>query len=961
MKAARALQPEDQIAHYRIVSPLAAGGMGEVYLAQDQSLERSVALKVLPPELTRSEERVRRFIREAKSASSLNHPNIVTIYEIGQDAIRPAAGAAPDAGSSSVHYISMELVSGETLGTKIHHDKTDLRTLLGYLAQAAEGLAKAHAAGIVHRDLKPSNIMVSKDGFTKILDFGLAKLTERGAAEGDATQGATQAEEGTRAGVVMGTVGYMSPEQVQGKAVDHRSDIFSFGTILYEAATRTKPFVADSDVETMHRILHDKPRPVEELNVDAPAEVRRLIRRCLAKNPEQRLQSAKDLALELREIVDEYDSLSPSGTSATVGSGAAAALEPRGRRSTMLIAGAIVVGLAGISLGVWGLTRHGGGANQASQTMRIASLTSVGDVQDAVLSPDGRYLAYVNGPLGHRNVTVRQVATGSDVVILSDRSDEPHGLRFSADSNYLFYLGRDPETPNYSALFQVPSLGGQSTKRLFDVDSRIALSPDGKQVAFVRGLPQAAMTNLVIADLDTAHERIVAKTEPGETMLTNSTSWSPDGTRIAVIQIQTEGKDRPLPRTVIYEAKNGKTVSLPPIPWPVVREAVWLPDGKGLVIAGLDPSRSLVNQIGILSLPDGAWHAITNDVNNYAALSVQADGRTIAAVRTQRTGNIWSAAPAGAADARPLTNTSSSDNAVGTFTPADGGGVLYVAPRDGRPQIFSISPDGGEPRALTSERGFIGDMRSAGTSIFSTRFGETDLVSHIYRMDRDGGNPKMLTDLPNVQIADVSPDGSTVLFSRAERAGEIWTVPGEGGAPRLFASGKSMNPGLGFSPDGSRVALGDLVEKDGRAWRALRFVSAGDGATLGTIVLPSDAEQWDWAPDGSKIAFVRRGREASDVFQLDPKGGTEQPLFHWPHGAIVGYDRSPDGKRVALTSLEGQQANLWVVDADGRNATRLTDFKTGRIFAAAWSRDGKRILFGYGELSSDVVLIRDFQ
>src|SRR6185503_5154046 len=167
----RALQPQDQIAHYRIVGPLGAGGMGEVYLAQDQTLERNVALKILPPELVRSEDRVRRFVREAKSASSLNHPNIITIYEIGEDRVRTPEGegaGAAESGSTSVHFISMELVSGETLTTKIHHDKTDLRTLLGYLAQAAEGLAKAHAAGIVHRDLKPGNIMVSKDGFAKV-------------------------------------------------------------------------------------------------------------------------------------------------------------------------------------------------------------------------------------------------------------------------------------------------------------------------------------------------------------------------------------------------------------------------------------------------------------------------------------------------------------------------------------------------------------------------------------------------------------------------------------------------------------------------------------------------------------------------------------------------------------------------------------------------------------------------
>src|SRR5437773_8336522 len=206
----RTLEPGSHISHYRVVGPLGAGGMGEVYLAQDLSLERNVALKVLPPHLIRNEERVRRFVLEAKSASSLSHPNIVTIYEIGQDAVRSREGeTSAEAAASPVHFISMELVSGETLAAKIHHEKTDLRTLLGYLAQAAEGLAKAHAAGIVHRDLKPSNIMVSKDGFAKILDFGLAKLTEKQSADPDVTSAPTMVADATDAGAVLGTAGYM--------------------------------------------------------------------------------------------------------------------------------------------------------------------------------------------------------------------------------------------------------------------------------------------------------------------------------------------------------------------------------------------------------------------------------------------------------------------------------------------------------------------------------------------------------------------------------------------------------------------------------------------------------------------------------------------------------------------------------------------------------------------------------
>jgi hypothetical protein len=279
------------VARYRLLSLLGAGGMGEVYLARDEALGRSVALKILPPELVRNEERVRRFVQEAKAASSLSHPHIVAIHEIGEAEVRPERGAEDAAGASAgpathVHFIAMELVSGRTLRDLIHKDRTDLQTLVRHLAQAAEGLAKAHAAGIVHRDLKPENIMVSSDGYAKVLDFGLAKLTEAGGGA-DLTTAPTELARTTAAGVILGTVGYMSPEQVQGRTVDHRSDIFSFGCILYEAAARQRPFQADSDIETLHRILKERPAPLDELNTQVPGELRRLVRRCLAKSPDQ--------------------------------------------------------------------------------------------------------------------------------------------------------------------------------------------------------------------------------------------------------------------------------------------------------------------------------------------------------------------------------------------------------------------------------------------------------------------------------------------------------------------------------------------------------------------------------------------------------------------------------------------------------------------------------------------------
>ncbi len=316
----------------------------------------------------------------------------------------------------------MELIAGQTLTTLIHAEKTPLKSLLGFLAQVAEGLSKAHAAGIVHRDLKPGNIMVSADGYAKILDFGLAKLTEAGGPDADASTATTMAADSTGAGIVVGTAGYMSPEQVQGRKVDHRSDVFSFGCILYEAATRRRPFAAATGVETMHRILHEKPVPVEEIDASVPAELRRVIRRCLAKSPDQRFQSMKDLAIELREIADEYDALSASASSGSMSSGPARA-PARRRRASFWIAAVAVAGVVGVALAWWNLRRAGDGASDAPfQNMRATVLTSRGDVQDCVLSRDGRYLAYISGAAGQFGLRIRQVATGSDVEILPPRT-----------------------------------------------------------------------------------------------------------------------------------------------------------------------------------------------------------------------------------------------------------------------------------------------------------------------------------------------------------------------------------------------------------------------------------------------------------------------------------------------------------------------------------------------------------
>ena len=293
-----------RLGRYEVIEPLGAGGMGEVYLAEDTRLHRKVALKVLPADLAAHRDRMGRFEQEAEAAAALNHPNIATIYEIGE--------------SAGIHFIAMEFIEGVTLREKIHREHTELRKLLRYLQQVAEGLAKAHAAGIVHRDLKPDNVMITRDGYAKILDFGLAKLTEQAMPPGVEAEAPTAVmrQPLSTPGVVMGTVGYMSPEQAQGGKVDHRSDIFSFGCLLYEAATGQRAYESGSTIDTLHKIVHAPVPLVKDANPKAPADLTRIVRRCLAKDPDDRYQSIREAAIELRELRRELEEAAELDTTA---------------------------------------------------------------------------------------------------------------------------------------------------------------------------------------------------------------------------------------------------------------------------------------------------------------------------------------------------------------------------------------------------------------------------------------------------------------------------------------------------------------------------------------------------------------------------------------------------------------------------------------------------------------------
>ena len=404
--------------------------MGEVYLAQDTKLDRKVALKILTSALAANQDRMRRFVQEAKCAAALNHPNIAHIYEIGEPEIQGSNQALED---NSVPFIAMEFIDGHTLREEIHHERTPLSKLLNYLTQVAEGLAKAHAAGIIHRDLKPDNIMVSRDGHAKILDFGLAKLVEapeRGfeREEADSQVATVAMPQRTSPGAIMGTVGYMSPEQVKAKTIDQRSDIFSFGCVLYEAVTRRKPFASDSVVDTLHKIIHEPPPAIADSNPNVPAELQRIIRRCLTKEPEKRYQTIRDTANDLEEIIEELKgiteierSVPSTGASSVPGtadvgtarsthsvSQPASSSEYRVReisRHKLGVAAGVVL-LALIGIGYWYWSTRGAGGNQVDSIAVLPFVNESGNPDVEYLS-DGMTESLINSLSNLPNLSVK--------------------------------------------------------------------------------------------------------------------------------------------------------------------------------------------------------------------------------------------------------------------------------------------------------------------------------------------------------------------------------------------------------------------------------------------------------------------------------------------------------------------------------------------------------------------------
>ena len=922
-----------QIAHYEILSELGAGGMGEVYLAQDTRLKRKVALKILPADVASDEDRMRRFTQEAEAAAALSHPNIAHIYEIGE--------------KDGTHFISMEYVDGVTLARKIHGEKTSLRKLLKYLTQVAEGLAKAHAEGIVHRDLKPDNIMVARDDYAKILDFGLAKLVEpqrpKGAGGGASSEVATalMAQHSTP-GMVMGTVGYMSPEQAQGRVreIDHRSDIFSFGCILYEAATGRRAFEGKDQLDSLHKIVHAPTPPIRDVNPDAPQDLQRIVRRCLAKEPDRRYQSIKDVAIELDELRREMKSAEETGLSyspeagqdsraSEIGNGAISLGDKKAAPTAVTVApptssaeyltgevkkhklGAAVVAvllalvLAGAGYAVYRLTARRDKPALSFQAAKITRLTTTGKASGVGISPDGKYVVHVQVEGGQQSLWTRQVATQSNVQIVAPAAGfYDDSMTFSPDGNYIYYNITSQDYPD-RALFQVPTLGGTPKKLLENLTaSPVTFSPDGKQFAFTR-VARGKEAMLMIANADGTNERkLTAHKNPPEGI--SSPAWSPDGKRITYVLSNFDSND-----ATVFEAQvaDGSTKPLTTQRWFRVSRLAWLSDGSGLLMLA-PPGQRFGAQIWFLSYPEGEARQLTNDLNNYTGMSLAADSDTLAVVQSETQASIWVAPVGDASHARPVTSGSGKADLSVAWTPD--GRIIYHSNASGTDDIWITGADGGSPKQLTANARINQAPAVSPDGRYVVFHSDRTGIPHLWRMNLDGGDQRQLTNgASGEQNAQFSPDGRWIVYRTTFGKWTIWKIPAGGGEPVQLTDKLSRLPTV--SPDGKLVAY--FYRDENAPWR-LAIAPLEGGAPLRTSDIEAVPFDLSWTPDGRALAYTDTRSGVSNIFA--------QPL-------------------------------------DGGAPKQLTDFKADRIFSFAYSHDGKQLALSRGTVNSDVVLISNFK
>jgi len=888
-----ALAPGTKLGPYEIVASLGAGGMGEVYRARDPRLGRDVAIKVLPTYFLRNPDRLRRFEQEARAAGALNHPNIVAVYDVGTHEGSP--------------YLVTELLEGATLRDRLSGGALPSRKGVECAVQIAHGLSAAHDKGIVHRDLKPENIFICRDGRTKILDFGLAKLTAP--ESGDATATGLELLDETGKGVVLGTAGYMSPEQVRGEKADARSDIFSFGVVLYEVLSGQRAFAGQSAADRASAILKEDPPDLRATARNIPAAVDRVVRHCLEKNPEERFQSAHDLAFHLETASPDSE---PS----------AALLVPahRQRRLRLLawaIAPLVIVAAAG--LGWW----YRGRLQPDRTDVRFLRLTDFAGLEDSpAFSPDGKSVAFVSDSTGSRQIWIRLLAGGPPLQITHDVGEhlEP---RWAQDSASLIYYTHPPEGDAQGALWEISALGG-APRRLISSMSGADVSHDGKRLTFFR--LNGKVMELVASDRNGSNAKVVM--QEAVSFSYRQPRWSPDDSTIAYLHSRENWAD-----DVYVVSATGGSPRQVTDDNTLMSGLAWLPDGSRLLYSSARGST-------VLYLPTMHLWTISPAGRDIRQLTfgeagdenpdVDRDGRIVVSRRHMQF-DIWKFP----VDGDPAENVRRG---------------VRITHQTGQVQTPSLSPNDRELVYL-SDNGGHGNLW-----IMKLATGETHQITYESGVNEVMGVPIWSADGNFITFATTRPSG-------LGRGVGYWLIHPDGSGLRLaIAEGAWAT----WSGDSKWLYYTESSPvRDTGSFRMMKSPVEGGPAVL---VRSDNARGPAVAPDGSALYYVVPLQNLNGLLDYElraarPEGepsrllarisGERIPIWQGLHPVI-----SRDGKSLVVPLDDSLGSNIWVVSTSDGKLRRITDFGQKRIFIArrvSWSSDGKWVFAAVGEGDADIV------